>query len=300
MRQRYDFNVAVLLNPGRARILGALERLRLELTERDNLLIYYAGRAILDDETETSYWQPADAERGAGANRISAGPLSDALYAMSARHVMVVPDAAYSRTVARRPGLAIKRRARREAMLTWLSTAASRTALVSGSIEPLDDGAGDGHSVFARSFLTAIREPKETFEGGELFGAIRRLVLGNPRQTPRYANIFGAGHNGGDFLFVPVAQTPLPTRRTRERALNRTLSSRTGGRGNASLTASSRRISRASSTPTPAATWPLAPARGSRRYGRSHSGGGIQTIPGKPSKSASSSIAVAATFFGNL
>ena len=204
LRRRYNFNVAVLLNPGRAEIFGALERLRVELTERDNLLIYYAGRGILDDENETSYWQPADAERRAGANRISAGALSDVLYAMSARHVMVVSDAAYSGTVARRPRLAIKLRARREAMLAWLSRAASRTALVSGSIEPLDDGAGDGHSVFARGFLSAMREPKETFEGGELFAAIRRLVLGNPSQTPRYANIFRAGHNGGDFLFVPV------------------------------------------------------------------------------------------------
>ena len=65
LRERYDFTATVLLDPDRSEILRALERLRLVLTEGDNLLIYYAGRAIVDIEAETSYWQPADAERGA-------------------------------------------------------------------------------------------------------------------------------------------------------------------------------------------------------------------------------------------
>ena len=40
-------------------------RLRGELTERDNLLIYYAGHGVLDEEADIGSWLPVDAERRA-------------------------------------------------------------------------------------------------------------------------------------------------------------------------------------------------------------------------------------------
>ena len=40
LRQRYGFEVTLLLNPGRSEVIRAMDKLRGELTERDNLLIY--------------------------------------------------------------------------------------------------------------------------------------------------------------------------------------------------------------------------------------------------------------------
>ena len=66
------------------------------------------------------------------------------------------------------------------------------------------DSGGYGHSVFARAFLTALRENTEVLEGQQLFSAIRGPVVLNADQTPEYSDMRLAGHDGGDFLFVPV------------------------------------------------------------------------------------------------
>ena len=120
---------------------------------------------------------------------------------MPAKHVMVVSDSCYSGTLTRGVSVGIKTGAE----LRRLSEKKSRTALVSGGLEPVYDGGGDGHSVFARAFLTALRENTGVLDGTGLFSAIRPAVLVNTPQEPRYSNIREAGHDGGDFLFVPTS-----------------------------------------------------------------------------------------------
>ena len=62
LRQFYGFEVTLMLNPTRGDIIRALDKLRADLTERDNLLIYYAGHGVLDVEADEGFWQPVDAE----------------------------------------------------------------------------------------------------------------------------------------------------------------------------------------------------------------------------------------------
>ena len=59
--------------------------------------------------------------------------------------------------------------------------------------------------MFTRAFLTALRESNEVLDGQQLFTAVRRPVIVNADQTPEYSDIRLAGHDGGDFLFVPVS-----------------------------------------------------------------------------------------------
>jgi hypothetical protein len=76
-------------------------------------------------------------------------------------------------------------------------------ALVSGGLEPVADGGGDGvHSVFASAFINALNGNRGIIEGRELFDRIKRPVVLNTDQTPRYSDIRRAGHDGGDFLLV--------------------------------------------------------------------------------------------------
>ena len=80
----------------------------------------------------------------------------------------------------------------------------ARVVLTSGGLEPvLDSGGKGGHSVFAAAFLQALRQNEKIMDGTTLFTQIRRPVMLNASQSPEYADIRQAGHEGGDFLFVP-------------------------------------------------------------------------------------------------
>jgi hypothetical protein len=72
-------------------------------------------------------------------------------------------------------------------------------------LEPVIDSGGDGlHSVFATAFLNALKENHDILDGAQLFNKLRRPVMLNSDQTPEYSDIRKAGHEGGEFLFVPV------------------------------------------------------------------------------------------------
>ena len=196
--------MTLLLNPTRDRVIRTLDKLRGSLTERDNLLLYYAGHGVLDAEAEIGFWLPVDAEEGTQSNWIAVTTVTRTAKAMSAKHVMIVADSCYSGTLIRATPSGIKSGAERLAELKRLTEKRSRTALVSGGLEPVTDAGGYGHSVFARAFLTALRENAEVLEGHQLFAAVRGPVVLNADQTPQYSDIRLAGHDGGDFLFVPL------------------------------------------------------------------------------------------------
>ena len=205
LREKYGFEVTLLRNPGRREVIVALDALRASLTDRDNLLVYYAGHGVLDDQADEGYWLPADAEESTQADWISIATITSTVKGMSAKHVMVVSDSCYSGRITRDAPASLTSGSEREDELRRLAAKRSRTALVSGGLEPVLDGGGEGHSVFTRAFLTALRETEEVMDGQQLFSAVRRPVIVNADQTPEYSDIHRAGHDGGDFLFVPVS-----------------------------------------------------------------------------------------------
>jgi uncharacterized caspase-like protein len=208
LRQRYGFEVRLLVDATRDQIIEALNRFRRELTPRDNLLVYYAGHGVLDEATETGFWLPVDARKDSETRWIANETLTRNLRAMSAGHVLVVADSCYSGTLVRAAPAALPTGAERQAWLERMSRLRSRTALVSGGLEPVVDSGGGGHSVFAKAFLSALRDNAEVLEAQILFNRVSRPVVLNARQTPRYSDVRQAGHDGGDFLFVPVSAPP--------------------------------------------------------------------------------------------
>ena len=87
--------------------------------------------------------------------------------------------------------------------LSRLSQKRARCVISSGGLEPVIDSGGKGlHSVFASAFIDALEENNEIMDGVQLFNKLRRPVMLNSDQTPEYADIRKAGHEGGDFLFV--------------------------------------------------------------------------------------------------
>ena len=118
LRKRYGFKVRLLRNATRADILKTLNKYRAELTDEDNLLVYYAGHGWLDRQTNTGFWQPVDAEADDDLNWIANEDLTRRLNAMNARHVMIVADSCYSGTLVRAARSELPTGVERQAWLT--------------------------------------------------------------------------------------------------------------------------------------------------------------------------------------
>ena len=199
LHDNYGFNTKLLLNATRADILKSLSNYRKTLTNRDNLLIYYAGHGWLDEDANEGYWLPVNATRKDKINWVSNNSITSTLKAMRAKHVLVVADSCYSGKLVR--GVHIKKNT--PDYITRISKKKARVVLASGGLEPVADSGGKGnHSVFASAFIEALRENNGVMDGTELFSKIRRPVMVNSDQTPEYADIRKAGHDGGDFIFV--------------------------------------------------------------------------------------------------
>ena len=88
-----------------------------------------------------------------------------------------------------------------------ISKRKARSVLCSGGLEPVADSFGDsGHSIFAAALIDVLNQNKSVMDTTELFSKIRRPVMLNADQTPEYSDIRKAGHQGGEFLFVPTPQ----------------------------------------------------------------------------------------------
>jgi len=201
LKDKYGFKVELLLDANRSDILLALNNLRWNLTNRDNLLIFYAGHGWLDKEADEGYWLPVDAEKDNMLAWISNSSITASLRALKAKHVLIVADSCYSGKLAR--GVHIIER--NPGYLSRLSQKRARCVISSGGLEPVIDSGGDGrHSIFASAFLNTLKENPDIMDSSQLFNKLRRPVMLNSDQTPEYSDIRKAGHEGGEFLFVSI------------------------------------------------------------------------------------------------
>ncbi|HLL70596.1 MAG TPA: caspase family protein [Pyrinomonadaceae bacterium] len=209
LRESYGFRTRLLLNATRQQIVGALGAYRRDLSSEDNLLIYYAGHGLNDEEAGRAYWLPVDSSREDNSNWISADDITAGAKAIPARHVLVISDSCYSGTLTRGLSEMLPRPSDREQFLRKMMAGKSRTLMASGGDEPVADGGGGGrHSVFASALLRGLREmEKDQFTAAELFRTyVEESVAGRARQTPEYNPLRNSGHESGDFVFVRVKQ----------------------------------------------------------------------------------------------
>ncbi|MBW9256437.1 MAG: caspase family protein [Candidatus Thiodiazotropha sp. (ex. Lucinisca nassula)] len=211
LRDKYGFKTTVLMDATRYDMLSALNKLREELTDKDNLLIYYAGHGELDRVNLRGYWLPVDAEPNSTTNWISNIAITDILNAMSAKHILVVADSCYSGSLTRSSMARLDVGMSYEIKTKWLKVMAktrSRTVLTSGGLKPVLDQGGGKHSVFAKSFLKTLSENNSVLEAYTLFRGLAKEVQQTASkfgidQIPEYAPIKHGGHEAGEFFFIP-------------------------------------------------------------------------------------------------
>jgi TPR repeat protein len=210
LREKYNFKTRLLLNADRYTILSELNALREQLDSNDNLLIYYAGHGVLDETNERGYWLPVDADPNNNANWISNTAITDILNAIEAKHILVIADSCFSGTLTQTPLARTQADIPASVRTEWIKVMTetrARITLTSGGVEPVLDGGGGSHSIFAKAFLDTLRSNDRIMEGYSLYYQIldRLDSTNSPAgQVPRYAPIHLAGHESGEFFFNPV------------------------------------------------------------------------------------------------
>jgi caspase domain-containing protein/Sel1 repeat-containing protein len=210
LEDNYGFTVIRRLNANRFQMMSALYEAGEQLSDNDNLLIYYAGHGVLDQVNNRGHWLPVDADDRNPANWISNISVTDVLNNMRVRRLLVVADSCYSGTLTRSniarvvPGMTGDERA--QAIRTMTANKAY-VALTSGGLEPVVDAAGGRHSPFAQSFLDILRGNTGVLSTQELFVQLKPRVVTMTKelkvaQVPQYGPIQYTDHQAGDFIFV--------------------------------------------------------------------------------------------------
>lgn len=210
LRNRYGYKTTLLINANRHQVMTAFNDLRKVLTEKDNLLIYYAGHGEIDKSDQSAYWLPTDAETNNSANWLSSHSITQFLNIIKARHILVVADSCYSgamtkTSVARLPGKMAEDK--RKKWLNFMVKRKARTVITSGGVKPVLDSGGGRHSVFAQAFLNVLKQNNGLMEDYELFRTVSGYVRKSAsligfQQEPQYSAMLHTGHEGSPFFFI--------------------------------------------------------------------------------------------------
>ena len=204
LNEQYGFHVELLLDAGRDEFMDKLNELRGRVGENDNLLIYYAGHGYFDKVAQKAYWQPVDAELDSDSKWIIVDSITSNIKRASSKHILIVADSCYSGTLTRGTMSEMTtKNTLHERYIQKIYNKTSRTLMASGGNEPVADGGGGDHSVFAAVFLNALKSADQKFFTAEdlFFNFIKEPVVGRAAQTPEYSTIRNSGHDGGDFVF---------------------------------------------------------------------------------------------------
>ncbi len=189
-------NINFIKNPSRTEITKALDYYFNNLTEDDNLLIFYAGHGYWDEQFEQGYWLAADAEQSNRGSWLSNGTIRDYMRAISAKHVLLITDACFG------GGIFKSRNAFSNASsaINQLYKLPSRKAMTSGALSEVPD-----KSVFIEYFVKRLKQNQEKHLSSEqLFASFKIAVINNSanNQVPQFGEVKETGDEGGDFIFI--------------------------------------------------------------------------------------------------
>ena len=93
-----------------------------------------------------------------------------------------------------------------EDRLSLFERTKSRMVITSGNIEPVLDGGGGKHSVFARALIEVLLETRSPLTSTELYTRVSQIVVKESQslgstQVPTMAALTQAGHLGPDYVF---------------------------------------------------------------------------------------------------
>ena len=194
---KYNFQPenVVMLNdsPTENEILREFVKLKKKVTNKDNVLIFYAGHGIYDEATETGSWLPSDADPEYGLNMISNSTIKDYIKGINSKHTLLISDACFS-------GSIFKTRSYKTApkSITRKFELPSRKAITSGTLKTVPN-----KSVFLKYLIDRLNKNQSPYlTARKIFDNIEEPVMNNSKNVPQYGTIQEVGDEGGDFIFI--------------------------------------------------------------------------------------------------
>jgi hypothetical protein len=214
LEERYGFAVTVINDADDEAMLRAINRFWEVLKPEDNLLIYYAGHGSRFSEGgRSASWLPVNADPPpTDTFWVDNEKVTKHLERLKARRILVVADSCYAGLLSDDPDLRVLTRPEQVSLsyVQYKLPKRARLLISSGGDQPVLDQGGQGNSVFARAFLEVLEDNQAVLSAPSLFVQLRTRVKQaaartNFRQEPEFKVIKSAGHEFGDFFFVPVA-----------------------------------------------------------------------------------------------
>jgi hypothetical protein len=218
LQDKYGFTVQIIQDGTGVAMLKALNELNAVLTENDNLLIYYAGHGyrLKTATTEAGYWLPRNADRPPNDTFwVPNEQITANIGRLKAKRVLVVADSCYAGLLSDDPFFFVFNDAAQAVqapsaqLLQYRIAKRARLLIASGGDNPVLDESVDGkNSVFAKAFLDILEANQNILTSPALFGMVQGRVKDEAAkshftQQPEMKAIKGAGHEAGDFFFVP-------------------------------------------------------------------------------------------------
>ncbi|MEM7298780.1 MAG: caspase family protein, partial [Bacteroidota bacterium] len=188
-------DITILENPNRSEIINAFENLSDVITEKDNLLIFYAGHGNWDEKLKIGYWLPADARMNSKGNWISNSTVRDYIAGLNTKHTLLISDACFSGSIfkTRDVGKSLD-----DLGYYRLNKLQSRNAMTSSTLNTVPDD-----SQFMKYLIKNLKEnEKEYLPSKQLFHQIEIAIINNTVNIPQFGTIQNTGDEGGDFIFI--------------------------------------------------------------------------------------------------
>lgn len=211
LEKDFGFETRTLVNQDATRdgIIRAFNEYARTLKETDNLLIYYAGHGYRDERTDRTWWLPVNAEKDYRTHWILSSDVTSSIRDIPSRHILLIADSCYAGGLSRSAAEFEETKGERGAFLRRMVQGPSRSLMTSGGLQPVSDGGGGGHSVFARALLDRLQSQAErVFTANMLFQRVQEAVVGRSAQLPTYAQMRNvdrtdnADLDKGDFVFM--------------------------------------------------------------------------------------------------
>lgn len=202
LNSSYNFDAAdadILIDAAATRnaILKKLKELRTKVTATDRLLIYYSGHGYTEDDL--GYWIPADAVKGEIGDYVSNAEVRELIKIIPAKHILLISDSCFSASL-------LVRDASRDISSTFSEwdRHASRFVFISGK-GVVSDGKQGENSPFAKAIISQLKDNQsDAVNIGRLADNVISSVSFNYEQQAELSPLFGAGHEGGQFIFQKI------------------------------------------------------------------------------------------------
>tara|TARA_B110000211_G_scaffold223788_1_gene274114 strand:+ start:3624 stop:4529 length:906 start_codon:yes stop_codon:yes gene_type:complete len=199
----YNFQVEILPDPTKDRILMVLESYQETVKTNDNLLIFYAGHGGYDKELKDGFWCPKDAT-GKYYKNVNNTDIRNLIKKINSRNTLLIADACWSGSLSRSSSIIDTNNMFDIEKVRHYYNKKSRIYMSSGAMSTVPNT-----SIFLQNLVLELKNNKDKYLfSSTLFSRFELRCVVNTRKldgdvvTPERKILQGVNHDAGDFIFI--------------------------------------------------------------------------------------------------